>query len=109
MLQTILRNLVSNAIKFTPNGGKITIDIKNVNNKIRLQVIDTGVGMDQKTIRSLFSFKEAKSTKGTEGESGSGLGMHLCKEFVSNNKGEIRIESIINKGTTVIIDFPKAK
>lgn len=108
MLQTIVRNLVSNAIKFTPQGGTITIKTEKKINKVQLTVSDTGQGIKQKKIDSLFNFDTNISTTGTNGEVGSGLGLVLCKELVSINNGKIKIESTEGVGTCVFVEFPFA-
>ncbi len=108
MLQTIIRNLVSNAVKFTPENGRITISTTKTRDKIRLQVTDTGRGMDKKTLHSLHQFKEGQTTQGTHGEAGSGLGLVLCKEFVGLHNGILRFESEPGKGTTAILEFRQA-
>ncbi|MBE9467151.1 MAG: HAMP domain-containing histidine kinase [Bacteroidetes bacterium] len=106
MIETIVRNLISNAIKFTPKEGTITITSEKILKKVRLTVADTGQGIKPETINSLFKFETNKSTKGTNGEGGSGLGLVLCKELVSNNNGLIEIESHEGVGTNVIVEFP---
>ncbi|QIA06475.1 sensor histidine kinase [Draconibacterium halophilum] len=108
MLQTILRNLVSNAIKFTPEKGRISIRTTKTNDKIQLQITDTGRGMDEKTLKSLHRFKQGESKQGTHGEAGSGLGLVLCNEFVGFHKGTLRFESEPGKGTTAILEFRQA-
>jgi len=105
-IETIVRNLVSNAIKFTPKDGTITITSEKILQKVRLTVSDTGRGIEQKTINSLFKFETNKSTKGTNGEPGSGLGLVLCKDLVSSNNGIIKIDSHEGIGTKVIVEFP---
>ena len=109
MLKTILRNLVSNAVKFTPKGGIITISTEKIRDSIRLSVTDSGIGIKSDIINSLFKFETSKSTKGTEGESGSGIGLVLCKELVNSNGGVMHIESREGEGTRVMVDFPSAK
>lgn len=106
MLQTIVRNLISNAIKFTPTGGTITITTEETHGKVRLTVSDTGQGMKPEVINSFYKFETNTSTIGTNGEVGSGLGLVLCKELASRMNGIINIESDIGAGTKVIIDFP---
>ena len=108
MLQTIIRNLFSNAIKFTPAGGRITISSQKETNKVRILVSDTGLGIAPETIKYLFKFEENKSTIGTNGEHGSGLGLVLCKEFTSRNNGTLTVESEVNVGTRIILEFPCA-
>jgi len=109
MLETILRNLVSNALKYTPQGGLITIKTEKVQNTVQLIISDTGQGIQPEIVDSLFKFESSKSTKGTEGEVGSGFGLVLCKELVNNNNGTIKIESKPEQGTKVIVEFPFAK
>lgn len=106
MLQTIVRNLISNSIKFTPNGGEITITTKKTSHKVRLTISDTGQGMKQEAINSSFKFETNPTTIGTNGEVGSGIGLALCNELVSKMNGIINIESIVGVGTKIIIDFP---
>ena len=106
MLQTVVRNLISNSIKFTPNGGEITITTTKTSHKVRLTISDTGQGMKPETINSSFKFETNNSTIGTNGEVGSGLGLVLCKELVSRMNGIIDIESHVGVGTKVMIDFP---
>jgi len=108
MLQTIIHNLVSNAIKFTFKGGSVSVITKKINDTVQLIVSDTGQGMESETINSLLKFKENKSTRGTDGEAGSGLGLMLCKEFISHNKGTLQIESQLGMGTSFIVEFPSA-
>lgn len=106
MIETVIRNLVSNALKFTPEGGQITIEIQNNSQKVQLIVEDTGIGIEPEKLRHLFNFEESRSTSGTDGESGSGLGLVLCNEFVKKNDGTIGIESQPKKGTKVTVEFP---
>lgn len=108
MVETIVRNLVSNAIKFTPKGGVITVTSEKILNTVRFTVSDTGQGIKPETLKSLFKFDTSKSTAGTEGEVGSGLGLVLCKELITNNRGTIQIESQVGVGTKVIVEFPYA-
>ena len=107
MLLTILRNLISNAIKFTHKEGKIVISAhlisaENKQNFIEIAVKDSGVGIEKEKWANLFKIAENISTKGTEGESGTGLGLILCKEFVEKHGGKIWVESELNKGSTFI-------
>ncbi len=108
MLQTIVRNLVSNAVKYTPVGGKITVASEKSGDRVRLVVSDNGEGIPPEKIRSLFQFGTNASTAGTDGEAGSGLGLVLCKELASNMNGVINIESKVGAGTKVIVAFPSA-
>ncbi len=105
-INTVLRNLLNNAIKFTPNGGKIFIDSFQNKNVIEIAIKDTGVGMEQITIDNLFKLEEIKSTPGTNNEKGTGLGLLLCKELIEKNGGVISVESEPRKGSTFKIKFP---
>lgn len=108
MLRTLLRNLISNAIKFTPNDGKITVSCENIENGTIISVSDNGVGIPKAKLTHMFDESNFESTKGTNGEKGSGFGLLLCKEFVEKHQGDIKVESVIGEGTSFIINFPKA-
>lgn len=106
-VKTILRNLASNALKFTPEDGKVTLAAKQYNEHfVQISVNDTGVGMEALTLTKIFRIETKHSTKGTQGESGTGLGLLLCKEFVEKNGGTISVESIVDVGTTFKILLP---
>ncbi|MDD3721557.1 MAG: HAMP domain-containing sensor histidine kinase [Lutibacter sp.] len=109
MIDTVIRNLISNAIKFTPNGGKIEIVLEKVdktNNTCTIAVIDNGIGMPKDSQLKVFEIDATVSTLGTNEETGTGLGLKLCKEFLTINKGTIWIESNENRGTGVFISLP---
>lgn len=106
MLLLILRNLVSNAIKFTHGGGKVSVGAVYPNGSVKIYVADTGVGIDGKKVEQLFKIDNKVSTPGTENEPGNGLGLILCKEFIQHHGGEIGIESVPGKGTTVWFTLP---
>ena len=106
-LSTILTNLVDNAIKYTPIGGQIKIDsLEESNNQVKIRVSDTGVGMDRDKVDNLFLLTKNKSEQGTNGEKGTGLGLHLVKELVELNKGGISAISNIGKGTSIEVILP---
>jgi len=109
MTETIFRNLISNAIKFTKEFGLILVSFDMTENFIQVKVKDTGIGMDEKQISKLFKLDQTHSTVGTSGERGTGLGLMLCKELVEKQGGKIWIESVINAGTTFYYTLPKAK
>lgn len=109
MIETVFRNLISNAIKFTEKNGNISINVDEENDCIKVTVSDTGIGIDTERIDNLFKIGENESTLGTNKESGSGLGLILCKEFIEFNNGEILIESEKNKGTQISFTIPKEK
>jgi signal transduction histidine kinase len=99
-LKVILRNLISNAIKFTPSKGSITVASHLINNKITISVKDTGRGMDTDEIERLLSVKTHFTKPGTQGEKGTGIGLLLCRELIELNGGELWLTSEVNRGTT---------
>jgi len=105
-LNICLCNLVNNAIKFTPESGTITISAQQNNNKLRLKISDSGIGMNKKTLKKLFKIEDSFSTRGTNKEKGSGLGLILVKELVEKNQGRIFVESELGKGSHFMIDLP---
>ena len=105
-LRTILRNLIGNAIKFTPEGGRISISANTLNQHIQLKISDTGVGMSSEQMDKLFG-PETSSHAGTGGEKGVGLGLQLVNDFVKKNGGSIQVESEQGKGTTFLVTLPK--
>ncbi|HYQ59313.1 MAG TPA: hybrid sensor histidine kinase/response regulator [Draconibacterium sp.] len=109
MISTVFRNLISNAIKFTDKGGKITITSCFKNGCYEFCITDDGIGMDEKTSKELFILSSKTQRFGTFQESGTGLGLHLCKEFVTKNGGAISVSSIENEGSTFCFSLPKAK
>ena len=105
MLTTILRNLISNAIKFTPRNGEIKIS-SSIEAKFGIiTVTDTGIGIAPKQLDELF-LPNKEITKGTSGESGTGLGLLLCKEFALKNGGDILVKSEVGKGSSFILSLP---
>ncbi len=104
---TILRNLVSNAIKFTPEGGSVSLSTDLKDNKIFINVNDTGTGIAAEKLSSLFELQK-KSEQGTAGEKGTGLGLSLVKELVNLNKGLLKVESIVNQGSKFSVALPIA-
>ncbi|MEQ9021140.1 MAG: ATP-binding protein, partial [Pseudomonadales bacterium] len=103
---TILRNLVNNALKFTPEGGQVTISASRYEQMVKIRVSDTGVGIPKEKMDSLFKLQDKKSTYGTSGEKGLGLGLQLVYEFIEMNGGHIEVESEIDKGTSFIVSLP---
>ena len=101
MFETIIRNLVSNAIKFTPSGGKVKVETCiNANKLIEIKISDSGIGLTPELISKLFQINEKTSRPGTEGEPSTGLGLLLCKEFIEKHNGKIWVESEVGKGST---------
>ena len=108
MLQTIIRNLVSNAIKFSNRGGSISIHAGKNGDSALISVADKGVGIEKEAISKIFDINDSHHTPGTEDEKSSGLGLILVKDFVERNKGELNIESEAGKGTVVSFTLPLA-
>lgn len=107
MVDTVIRNLLSNAIKYTNDGGYVAITAKVIDQKyIQVEIKDSGIGMDEKRLNNLFKIGISNSRNGTNNETGTGLGLILCKEFVENHKGEIWAESEVKNGTTFFIRLP---
>ncbi|MDP4173316.1 MAG: PAS domain S-box protein [Bacteroidota bacterium] len=124
VLSTILRNLISNALKFTPSGGKITIDSRELDSSapdskrvasleterfIEISVKDSGMGINEEDILKLFRIDTCFSTRGTSGEKGSGLGLILCKELIEKNRGKIKVKSTPGNGTEFTFTLPGIK
>lgn len=107
-IDVVLRNLISNALKFTPEKGMITIDAIERTNNWEISVRDNGVGMNQEMQAKIFSKSSNVTTYGTNNEKGTGLGLSLCKEMVEKNNGTIWVESIPNRGTCFSFTTPKA-
>jgi len=100
MLGSAIRNLVSNALKFTPRGGSVICAARSVDdNAVEISISDTGIGMSEKMMDNLFSFDENTNRKGTEGELSTGLGLFLCKEFIEKHGEKILVESQEGKGS----------
>lgn len=109
MIKLVIRNLITNAIKFTGRNGKISINSIIKNGEVEVSVSDSGVGMDEETIGKLFDRNQNYTTSGTEGEKGSGLGLRLCREFVERNGGRIWAESKCGEGSTFKFTLPKSE
>lgn len=106
MVKTVLRNLISNAIKFTKSGGEINVFTILKQNHIEIIVSDNGVGMNEETCKKLFDINTNITVPGTENEKGSGLGLVLCKEFTEKLGGNIWVESELNKGSDFRFTLP---
>ncbi|PKQ69536.1 hypothetical protein BZG01_01005 [Labilibaculum manganireducens] len=109
MLDTVIRNLINNSLKFTKSGGVIAIGLNQSDNFVELWIKDSGIGISEDQIAHLFEIDHSQSYNGTNGEKGNGLGLLLCKQFIEQNKGEIRVESTLNLGTTFRITIPAAE
>jgi signal transduction histidine kinase/tetratricopeptide (TPR) repeat protein len=108
-IHSVIRNLVSNAVKFTHEGGTIHIQAKEEDKKTTISITDTGIGMSRKMVENLFRLDVQTNRNGTNNEPSTGLGLILCKEFVEKHGGEIWVESEEGKGTTFNISFPDKK
>lgn len=106
MINTVLRNLIANAIKFTKPGGEINISVVKQHNEVIVSVSDTGVGMSQDKLGKIFQLDQSCSTLGTNKEKGTGLGLILCKEFVEKHGGKIWVESKEDIGSTFYFTLP---
>lgn len=106
MLQSIFRNLINNSLKFMTAKGVIIVTSIKTDNKIQISVQDNGQGIEKNRIKTLFNIDQKYSSMGINSEKGTGLGLVLCKEFVEKNGGEIRAESILNKGSKFIFTLP---
>jgi signal transduction histidine kinase len=109
MIKTILRNLISNAIKFTNKNGKVEVTATSDNKQVMISVSDSGIGMTKETMAKLFRIDSNLSTHGTENEKGTGLGLILCKEFVEKHGGKIWVESESGKGSIFRFTLPMNK
>lgn len=106
MLETIIRNLISNAIKFTKEGGTVTVKAIKQHQNTQIIVKDTGVGISKEDIEKLFRIDVSHTTVGTGEEKGTGLGLILCKEFAEKHGGTVSVTSQVGKGSTFIITIP---
>jgi PAS domain S-box-containing protein len=107
MINSIMQNLVSNALKFTNQGGYVRVDSKDLGSKIEVSITDNGIGMSQEKIQSLFKIDTNPSTPGTAHERGSGLGLIICKELIEKNGGTITVKSKADEGTEVTFTLSK--
>jgi PAS domain S-box-containing protein len=108
MIETVLRNLVSNAIKFTQKGGTVTIYSNKKENFVEVTITDTGIGISKENQKKLFRIDQQFKTEGTANEKGTGLGLILCKEFIEKNDGTIELKSEEGKGSKFIFTIPRS-
>lgn len=104
-INTVVRNLISNAIKFTPEGGRITVGIAADKHKLQISIADNGVGISREVVDKLFRLDSKHSTRGTADEKGTGLGLILCREFVEKNGGKIQVQSTEGCGSVFTLSF----
>ena len=108
-IDIVIRNLISNALKFTPENGMVTIAAQQMQTNWQISIRDTGIGMSEETVEKLFAVNNNHTTYGTNNEKGTGLGLSLCKEMVEKNGGSIWVESYPRKGSAFHFTVPKAK
>ncbi|MCP4119042.1 MAG: hybrid sensor histidine kinase/response regulator [Desulfobacteraceae bacterium] len=108
MIAAVLRNLVANAVKFTPRGGRVWVGADQTDGRIRIWVRDSGVGMTREMIDNILWGSDYESRPGTELETGTGLGLVICKEFVEKNNGTLEIESRVGQGSKFTVTLPGA-
>lgn len=108
-MDIVIRNLVSNALKFTPINGMVTVGAIEKTNHWEIYVRDNGIGMNEETMGKIFSMGETHTTYGTNDEKGTGLGLSLCKEMVEKNNGTIWVNSAVNKGSSFYFTVPKTQ
>lgn len=106
MLNVVLRNLLTNAIKFSFAGGTIAFTVEKKNEKVIIGISDNGTGMDKETISNILKENSTFTKNGTQGEKGTGLGLSICKSFISINGGELKIESSSGKGSRFSFSIP---
>jgi signal transduction histidine kinase len=109
LISTVVRNLISNAIKFTPENGEIIIEAHKIKSLTTVTISDNGVGIPPEHIDHIFDNNSHYSTFGTASEKGSGLGLRLCRDFVKMHGGEIWIEKEVKKGSTFKFTLPHLK
>jgi signal transduction histidine kinase len=106
MFKTVLRNLISNAIKFSNSKGKINVFAEKIAENVIVTVSDNGIGIDKNIVDKLFDLTRKQSTTGTADEKGTGLGLIICKEFVEKHNGKIWVESELGKGSNFKFSIP---
>lgn len=106
MIKTVIRNLISNGLKFTRTGGFVRVIVIKEHKNVLITVLDNGIGMTEDQRKNLFRIDKSSSTTGTKGEQGTGLGLIICKEFVEKHKGKITVESSKGEGTSFIVQLP---
>jgi len=105
-VKAALRNLLTNAIKFTGNGGKVDISAKQTGNRIKVKINDTGSGISPEDLNKLFRIDTNYKTIGRSSEKGTGLGLLICKELIEKMNGEVGVESSPGKGSTFHFTLP---
>lgn len=106
MIQTVLRNFLSNAVKFTPSQGVVILNMEKSEEEMIFSITDTGVGIPDDVLMKLFKKNEETTSFGTAGEKGIGIGLKICHQFVKKHKGDIWIDTEVGKGTTFYFNIP---
>jgi len=106
MIQTVIRNLISNALKYTHAGGKVEVSSSFSNEFLTVKISDNGVGIPAEKVNNLFNIAERHSTPGTQNEKGTGLGLLLCKEFIEKHSGKLEVASEVGFGSTFSFTLP---
>ena|GEM_PF-6342791 len=107
MFKSVLTNLLTNALKFTKPGGLVTLTAEQLKETTVIRLKDTGVGIPSKNIIRILDPLDHFTTRGTNNEKGTGIGLVMCQEFIEKNNGKLTIESEPNKGTVIVIELPK--
>ncbi|PTN37907.1 sensor histidine kinase KdpD [Desulfonatronum sp. SC1] len=108
MIKTMIRNILFNAIKFTPRQGEILITARQADRKVTISIQDNGMGMNGQMLSSFFTLETGNRRLGTDGEKGIGLGLVLCKQFIEQHGGQIWLESRPGQGTTMYFTLSAA-
>ena len=109
MINVVLRNLVSNAIKFTNEEGKVNVSLEIIDNQVCVNVTDNGVGIPKNNLQNIFAIDSSFTSLGTNNEKGTGLGLVLCQDLVEQNKGKINVKSEVDKGSQFTFTLPQFK
>jgi len=107
LTEIVLLNLVTNSIKYTPSGGSVIFNYKLLDSKVQIDVIDTGVGIEEEDGQKIFRIDKKLKTSDTAGIQGSGLGLIICQDIIRKSNGEIWLESKVGEGTTFSFTLPK--
>lgn len=107
MITSVINNLIGNAVKFTPRGGNVSVNVEENEREVTISISDTGVGIKSDKLKDIFNDNKISPTLGTENEKGSGLGLMICKEFVNKNGGKIWTESEEGAGSHFVFTIPK--
>ncbi len=107
IMKLVLRNLISNAIKYTQQEGQVIVKAETNNDQLKIKVIDDGIGMNEKQMKQIFSDNNKTSMPGTANEKGTGIGLAICREYIRKINGNLSVDSEVNQGTTFIVSLPE--